>query len=149
MIIKYCEKNIPSCIDVEYFVKAFKFFYKKLELGSNLTINLSFIKMKDKGSTNIKDFPASPPKKFLIEFSDRLSSNWILRVLAHELGHVKQYSEGKKIDISRTKIWFNNNFHPFDEHNRESYLLSPWEIEAVGYQENLYRLFKEEGHLDE
>ena len=80
-------------------------------------------------------------------FTIRLSRNHsddIIKTLAHEMVHVKQYAKnelGKQLRVSRgglkiTTQWQGNDWNP--KRKEDAYFDAPWEIEAYGREVGLY-----------
>jgi hypothetical protein len=82
------------------------------------------------------------PKNFLIEIRNS-SLPEILKCLAHETVHVKQYAKGELKDLARENHlcrWMGEVI----ENNCENdgYWELPWEIEAFGREVGLYKRFQ-------
>ena len=86
------------------------------------------------------------PKIFSIELRSNLSFDSTIKYLSHEFVHLRQYAtnelyyyQGKKIARWKGEIF------PIHHDNFKTatvdYLLSPWEIEARGYEEALFLMF--------
>jgi hypothetical protein len=80
-------------------------------------------------------------------FTIRLNRNHsddIIKTLAHEMVHVKQYAKnelGKQLRVSRgglkiTTQWQGNDWNP--KRKEDAYFDAPWEIEAYGREVGLY-----------
>ena len=67
-------------------------------------------------------------REFLIEIHSRISASNILRVLAHECVHIKQYINGETND--QLNLWQGQPVN-YDE---TDYWDQPWEIEAHGLE---------------
>ena len=68
----------------------------------------------------------------------------IVLCLAHELVHVKQYLNNEMFDYNDDmSVRFKGEIHKVmsDEEN-EAYYESPWELEAYGREQGLYKMFK-------
>lgn len=82
------------------------------------------------------------PTEFMIELNRRLTRLGIIKALAHEMVHVRQYSTGQLFAGKETI--YNGVSYNVDELD---YFDWPWEIEAFGYEVILvhkYRLFCKE-----
>jgi hypothetical protein len=64
--------------------------------------------------------------------------------LAHELVHVKQYLNNELFDYADGKARFRGKIYSagHSPENDELYYNSPWEIEAYGREQGLYKMFK-------
>ncbi len=82
------------------------------------------------------------PKHCCIEIKYTKNNFKLLSIVAHELTHVKQIFNKELIDIIESKtdyFWKEKRFNILTE----DYWLSPWEIEAYGYETVLVKKFKE------
>jgi hypothetical protein len=120
--------------------EAARFFIKKLITDKKLDINVT-IKMvpglekrtNALGFCGWRDKP-NRPKRFMIELDNKLGSNRILEILAHECVHVKQYTLGEMRDLKNSDVrWKGVNFvYNEDSIGDDDYYQLPWEIEAFG-----------------
>lgn len=84
----------------------------------------------------------SEPKHCTIEIKHFKNNYKLIGTLAHELTHTKQIFTKELIDIFDSKtdyLWKEKRFNI----TTEDYWLSPWEVEAYGYETVLVRKFKE------
>lgn len=82
---------------------------------------------------------ASTPRKFAIRLNKRTSTKILLRTLAHEITHIKQYASGnlRPIDWS-----FMTDIYRWKGKVRDiPYYRSPWEVEARQMESVLYKKF--------
>jgi len=92
------------------------------------------------------DENTSYPKVFDININKNLRLKTLLRGIAHELTHIKQYARSELLDYYRTPElvrWKDEVYdNPAeDKKNLEAYWLAPWEIEARGWEGGLVKLF--------
>lgn len=67
----------------------------------------------------------------------------IMLDLAHELVHVKQYLNNEMFDYADGKSRFRGEVFPEGKSDLdEVYFNSPWEIEAYGREQGMYKMFK-------
>jgi hypothetical protein len=77
------------------------------------------------------------PREFVIDLDRQKKLKSILQVLAHEMTHVKQYAKGElKYHDRNNLVTFNK-----EKYTDDDYWMSPWEIEACGYEICLYQKF--------
>lgn len=77
------------------------------------------------------------PRDFVLEIDARQGKRTALRILAHEMVHVKQYVLGELRDgESKKHVTWRGKRHPAHEDDR--YWSLPWEIEAYGREPGLY-----------
>ena len=148
MILKVV--NRPSKIEMKLLRKAAHWYAEKLfstRLNKNVTIYLKFTKnllkeQKSLGSCMWTEYN-DRQKEFEIELDADLSQKNILKTLAHEMVHVKQYATGQMKDYTRSHHikWEGKLFEDSESHN-DDYWFYPWEIEAHGMEIGLYVLFR-------
>ena len=84
--------------------------------------------------------------RFVIEIDNRLKRYDILRCLAHELAHAKQFAYGElsyKYNHAERRsiaVYRNVEYDDYDVDTDEYWFL-PWEIEAYGYEHSLMRVY--------
>ena len=80
-------------------------------------------------------------REFEVEIEADLGPIYMLRTLAHELVHVKQYARKELVDMcsGNYQMW---NRVMYNE-NLVGYKNLPWEKEASGREKELYRLWRE------
>jgi hypothetical protein len=140
-------KPYKSGLSNELIRKAVKFYMSQLlevEKYKDLKIRIEFTKMSGDniglmswlGDENRK------PKEYEVIVKDSLSKNNVLKILAHEMVHVKQFATGEMYDhVKGNKVHFKGKSYSMITDNSPDYYFSPWEIEAYGREVGLYRLF--------
>lgn len=86
-------------------------------------------------------------KEFEIELDKKVNINEILKNLAHEMVHLKQYALGELSDgfiHARATRWQSGHF----DDQKIDYWDQPWEIEAYGRELGLYSRFTETFGMD-
>lgn len=80
------------------------------------------------------------PRDFIIDIDDGLSLRQTIRVLAHELVHVKQYATGQLKDYTKSphKVKWNGDIV---EDCLKEYWKTPWEKEAYKMELHLSKSF--------
>lgn len=77
------------------------------------------------------------PKEFVINLDRQKKLKSIIKCLAHEMVHIKQYAKGElKYHNRNDLVTFQKRMYTDDD-----YWLSPWEIEAYGYEVCLFQKF--------
>lgn len=136
--------SIVGCPEKKLFrpyVKRAALFYAQSLLTKKVLENI-YLKIKFSnnisayGYAEIKEYNVSgKPREFEIEVHSGIGAAEILKTLAHEMVHIKQYVYGETNDqLSRwkgTKV---------DSDNLE-YWVQPWEIEAHGMEVGLFSRF--------
>ena len=93
-----------------------------------------------------RNFTITIEEAMLLKFKN--AKNPILRLeaalecLGHELIHIKQYLNGETFDYKEGDVRFRGERFTNWEKG-EAYWFSPWELEAYGYEQGLYAVFKE------
>lgn len=108
-------------------------------LKDKLEINLHFVtKLTEKdgvcGDTIWEDDDVRP-REFTIRLDASAEIPTMLRTLAHEMVHVKQFARGELKQYARIKA---HRFKSEFVSNDTEYWDLPWEIEAHGREEGLY-----------
>ena len=141
----------PKKIKKDSIRKAAIFFCDHLmkRLSKNIIV---VIKLKDNLYKNTKCFGYATwtddhrrkHREYDIEIESNLGPVFMIRTLAHELVHVKQYARGELVDMEygTYQKW---NGVMFNEHMVD-YKELPWEKEAIEKEKELYQLWKE--HLE-
>ncbi len=108
------------------------------QLKSHIVITLTFRKnIPVLGYTEVEDYNASgKPREFILEINRKQSEKEILKTIAHEMVHCKQYAYGQ-IDEQGTR-WLSRKM----DHDSLPYSKRPWEIEAYKIGDQLYEEFK-------
>lgn len=123
---------------------------KKLKLKDSISIDVEFSKTlyKEDGILGEVDFDDSNhrPKEFTITVDSTGSKRRIMETIAHEMVHVKQYSKGELVDMSRSgKTRWQNEMVS----NNTNYWDLPWEIEAHGKELGLFIRWAEDSDLSD
>ena len=123
---------------------------KKLKLKDSISIDVEFSKTlyKEDGILGEVDFDDSNhrPKEFTITVDSTGSKRRIMETIAHEMVHVKQYSKGELVDMSRSgKTRWQNEMVS----NNTNYWDLPWEIEAHGKELGLFIRWAEDTDLSD
>lgn len=119
---------------------------KRLSKNVKIVIKLKnnlYKRSKCFGSTIYTDDDARNDRhrEFEIEMESNLGPVFMLRTLAHELVHVRQYARGQLVDpaYGRYQKWrgvmFNENMVDYND--------LPWEKEAMQLEKELYELWKQ------
>lgn len=112
-----------------------------------LRVDVNIIKtLLDQGECVVEDTGKSP-RWFTINVRGKRGDDDIIKTIAHEMVHVKQYATNElghsKTSVSRgssgrlrTLQWLGKPYKP--NKRNDSYFSSPWEIEAYGREVGLY-----------
>jgi hypothetical protein len=121
--------------------QALNFYASKLftpQLSKNIEVRVRFCNFEDnlKGIAIVDDYNASgKPRSFTIEVNRNESQSEILKTLAHELVHCRQYAQSELNE--EMTVWhgkkINSDEMPYEE--------QPWEIEAEMMGLFLYESF--------
>jgi hypothetical protein len=121
--------------------QALNFYASKLftpQLNKNIEVRVRFCNFEDnlKGIAIVDDYNASgKPRSFTIEVNRNESQSEILKTLAHELVHCRQYAQSELNE--EMTVWhgkkINSDEMPYEE--------QPWEIEAEMMGLFLYESF--------
>lgn len=130
----------------EYVQRASQFYAEQLfpkQLLRHLVVSVKFSKHLDAfGYTSVeKRNSKGLAREFLIELHPYITGKEILKTLAHEFVHVKQYAY-EELNESQTE-W---QGEPFDSDAVDYYEL-PWEIEAHGHEIGLFTNFAKKESL--
>lgn len=108
------------------------------QLKSHIVVSLAFKKnMSVLGYTEVEDYNSKGvPREFILEINRKQSEKEILKTIAHEMVHCKQYAYGQ-IDEQGTR-WLSRKM----DHDSLPYSKRPWEIEAYAIGDKLYEEFK-------
>lgn len=82
------------------------------------------------------------PKVFCLEVEKALDKEEVLKALAHEMVHVRQF-RSNQIKYIDDDVWWKGKLYPSRKklNNIEKYLRSPWELEAYTREVELYNNF--------
>lgn len=82
------------------------------------------------------------PRSFILEISDQLDGEELIKTIAHELVHVKQYVKGELKERYKP-----NYYHMWYKEliivNDDNFYDVPWEVEARDLENTLYKDFME------
>ena len=140
--------SIVGCPDKQqfraYVKKAAIFFAENLlspRMLENIKIKIKFSsKIDAHGYASVTEFsPTNKPREFEIEIHPGIGAKEILKTLAHEMVHVKQYAIGD-MNVNCTR-WKGSKVETPD------YWTEPWEIEAYGMTPGLFTKFAKEEKL--
>lgn len=108
------------------------------QMRRNLSVRISFSKVIKEMGLTIVDDDRIPPREFTLKIRAGLSHTETLKTIAHEMIHVKQYAYNELNE--EMTVWQGERI------NGESikYADQPWEIEAYGIGDILYREFVKE-----
>jgi len=139
-------RNTPDLKFNPYIKKALNFYGENLiskRILKNITINVIFKdKMDVQGLAEIEDYNTKKePREFNIILFKYLGSFSIIKTLAHEMVHVKQYINH---EINEYLSSWKGNY--IDSDNLD-YWKHPWEIEAFGLEVSLYSQFRDKEKL--
>ena len=119
----FTRKLIPDSVDLEISIELIRNLYKKEEVKADMYV---------------VDDDEEIPNEFEIRLDSSLNNIALLRALAHEMVHVKQYVYGELKDVSlKTALWKGQK-HVMNGH---TYWDQPWEIEAYGREIGLVENF--------
>ena len=147
MLLKITGK--PLQISLKEAKEATQFFASALmspQLRANLQIRLWFSRREtfEMGMFGYCDWLDDnlKPREFDIALDPGLKRKTLLRTLAHEMTHVKQYAKGELKDYARTNshIGWKGKLHKDTRATGED---SPWEREAVRMELKLYKMYEE------
>jgi hypothetical protein len=126
-------------------------FFAESLMGPKLTPNIhlviEFEKMDDhNGCVNPIDEGRHGPRMFELTLDPRMGKRKMLRVLAHEMVHVKQMARQELREFGdRGVAYWNKKKYKVSKANYIQYLFWPWEVEAFGLDRALvlcYNTFK-------
>jgi len=123
-------------------------FYGSILLPRRMTNNISLdILLKGKLDDNASGYcefsdKDGPHRFFIIELDKKEKKEDLLKNLAHEMVHLKQFALGELSNgfvFSRPTTWHDRHF----ENNKIDYWDQPWEIEAYGRELGLFSRYVE------
>ena len=81
------------------------------------------------------------PRVFDMEVCDYISDRMLMRVLSHEIVHIRQYATGDLKDLALHADYskWKNKLVKTDGHGRVRYWDLPWEIEARKEEKEIFR----------
>ena len=142
----------PKKMEKRDIKKAASFFCDHLmkRLSKNITIVIKFKRDMFKetrcfgfATWTDEDVKNNNHRKFEIEIEANLGPVFLIRTLAHELVHVKQYARKELIECSGNYQKWNKTLY---NENIVGYKNLPWEQEAISREKELYELWKQ--HLE-
>ena len=86
------------------------------------------------------------PRNFEIEFNDNIvSPSKIIKVMAHEMVHVKQFAKGELVDHTKASSsrWMGQVYDTNDEVDSLLPWSAPWEVEAYGREHELFYAYRD------
>lgn len=118
-------------------------------LHNNIEVYVTFkdLKAKESGFCWPEDFDERTHRFFCIEVNTTKTRRNQIRTLFHEMVHVKQYAKGELRDDRRStqlSRWL-GELHKDEDYD---YWELPWEIEAYGREEGLYRMYTRHKQLE-
>jgi hypothetical protein len=136
--------SIVGCPDKKrfrpYVKRAAQFYAQELiseKMLENIFIRIKFnSKMDAYGYASVEDYNDSgKPREFEIEIHPGIGASDILKTLAHEMVHIKQYVYGETNE--RLTRWKGQRV----DADTVDYWVQPWEIEAHGFEAGLFTKF--------
>ena len=128
-----------------YVRRATKFYAQKLfteKMLKNINLKITFVEnLEDYGSASVDNRNDSgKPREFTIEINKRMTAVDILKTLAHEMVHIKQYAYCDLNEyLTRWKGTRISDDLDYYDH--------PWEIEAHGMETGLFVKFAKKERL--
>lgn len=118
-------------------------------LSNNIEVYVVFkaFDTKESGFCYPEDFGERSHRFFCIEVNTNKTRRNQIRTLFHEMVHVKQYAKGELRDDRRStqlSRWL-GELHKDEDYD---YWELPWEIEAYGREEGLYRMYTRHKKLE-
>lgn len=110
----FTRKLMPDAVDLDLNIELIRNLYKKEGV---------------KGDMVVEDDDEEVPNEFEIRLDSAMHHQALIRALAHEMVHIKQYVYGEMRDAGPKRVIWNGKKHVFDGY---TYWDSPWEIEAYG-----------------
>jgi hypothetical protein len=129
-------------------IQAAEFFARQLmdpRMVRNLVLDIERTPKSDVQGECINEDDTRNPRWFTINLRDGVDDEDIIKTLAHEMVHVKQYAKnelGKQLKLARggsaivTK-WHGEYWNA--KKKEDAYWDAPWEIEAYGREVGLYQ----------
>lgn len=150
MLITVTGFNKSKTAEIE---EAVEFFARQLLHGktvNNLTIDIEKTRRLDVQGECIDEDGTRNPRWFTINIRDAKDDDDVIKTLAHEMVHVKQYAKNelaKEIRVSKgggfrmATRWQGKPWSP--KSKEDPYWDCPWEIEAYGREVGLYHKWVE------
>ena len=105
---------------VEFTARLYEISYFKLE-----------ILYTDEHSECVRNIDGS----FKIVIQKDLEEEQIVRLIAHEMQHLKQFKHDRLFETEAGMMLFDGVEYPPFEHMSDEYFLAPWEMEARGMED--------------
>jgi hypothetical protein len=119
----FTRKLIPDVVDLDLTIELIRNLYRKEDV---------------KGDMLVEDDDEEIPNEFNIRLDSAMHNQALLRALAHEMVHVKQYVRGEMRDAGHKIVVWKGKKHVSDGY---TYWDQPWEIEAYGRETGLLEHF--------
>lgn len=119
----FTRKLMPDVVDLDLEIELIRDLYRKEGV---------------KGDMIVEDDDEETPNEFSIRLDSAMHHQALIKALAHEMVHVKQYVAGDLRDAGHKKVIWKGEKRIFDGH---TYWDSPWEIEAYGREIGLLEHF--------
>lgn len=132
--MKLSVRNAKDHTLISLFKKATKF-YASILLDYKIIDNLDIVIVIDSNVNNASYCTSKNSNNFYIEISRFRKKTTMLRVLAHEMVHVKQYAKKELVEVDNNTYWNGKKI------DKISYWDQPWEIEAYGLENGLLAKF--------
>jgi len=81
------------------------------------------------------------PRIFYIEIKTDMTRAKTIKVLAHEMTHLKQYAKGELKDFVTPSKRHLNKWKGETVERNQYYWTSPWEIDAYGHEPGLWEMY--------
>lgn len=119
----FTRKLMPNATDLDIEIELIRDLYRKEGV---------------KGDMIVHDDDEEVPVEYSIRLDSAMHNQALVRALAHEMVHVKQYVLGEMRDAGPKRVIWKGKKHVFDGY---TYWDSPWEIEAYGRETGLLEHF--------
>lgn len=134
--------------------EAIAFLLDELNIPSSIRVKFHFLKTIKGGASGFLELNEGQKNDFVIKIDQKLSNNYLVRVIAHELTHLRQVIDGYMFAKDSTLYWkgkplyFKNGMRygldPMKgEGQMEEYRAFPPEAEAYKNQEELFKKVKD------
>jgi hypothetical protein len=115
----------------------------------NIQLDIEINKHLDVMGHCVSDDDRKNPRFFTIELRNHKDDDDLMKTLAHEMVHVKQYAKNqlyKRLALAKggfgtDSVWEGKSWKP--KRNEHKYFDSPWEIEAYGREVGMYHRWLE------
>jgi hypothetical protein len=147
--------NVPEKITSTEIRQAIDFFNKYLlteRLAQEIALNITFVPGLRKEQKCVAqcypaaDATAKRPRSFRMDIDPKIPRMKIIKTLAHELIHVRQWAKGYLYDYANhQESRWKGQIHRYSlKETFEEYYMFPWEWEAYGGELCLMRLYAKE-----